>query len=98
MALCQNESETTEAIKEVKALCASTIREAKAHQVTLISEAEAQHATCIRELNPTAPPPLQRQRTAALWLSGRQSPMVPNRPAPSNCHMPRACNVWRWKP
>ena len=49
MALHQNESENTEAIKEAKALCTSTIREAKAHWATLISEAEAWHATCIRE-------------------------------------------------
>ena len=47
--LCQNESETTEAIMEAKALCNSTIREAKAHWTTLIREAEAQHTTCIRE-------------------------------------------------
>ena len=31
MALCQNESETTEAIKEAKTLCACTIREAEVH-------------------------------------------------------------------
>ena len=49
MALLQNESEATEAIKEAKALCDSTIREAKAHWTTLIREAETQHATCIRE-------------------------------------------------
>ena len=49
MALHQNESETTKAIKEAKALCACTIREAEAHQVMLMGEAEAQHATCIRE-------------------------------------------------
>ena len=49
MALHQNESEITEAIKEAKALCASTIREAEAHRGTLISESEAWHATCIRE-------------------------------------------------
>ena len=49
MALHQNESDTTEAIKEAKALCDFTIREAEAHQTTLIREAEAQHATCIRE-------------------------------------------------
>ena len=35
-------------------------------------------------LKSTAPPPLQRQRAAAPQLSGRQSPMVPNRPTPSN--------------
>ena len=49
MALHQNELETTKAIMEAKALCASTIRGTKAHWATLISEAEAQHATCIRQ-------------------------------------------------
>ena len=49
MALCQNESETTGAIKESKTLCAHTTREAEAHQVMLISEAETWHATCIKE-------------------------------------------------
>ena len=49
MALCQNESEVTEAIKEVKALCAHTIRDAEACQAALISKAEVWHATCIKE-------------------------------------------------
>ena len=49
MALCQNESDITKAIKEVKALCAHTIREVEAHWVVLISEAEIWHATCIKE-------------------------------------------------
>ena len=49
MTLCQNESETTEAIKEAKTLCTYTTREAEAHQAMLISEAEAWHATCIKE-------------------------------------------------
>ena len=49
MSLHQNDSETTKAIKEAKALCASTIRGAEAHWATLISEAEGWHATCIRE-------------------------------------------------
>ena len=49
MALCQNNSETTKAIKEARSLCACTIREAEAHQAKLISEAEARYATCIKE-------------------------------------------------
>ena len=40
MALCQTESDVTEAIKEVKALCACTIREAEACWAVLISEAD----------------------------------------------------------
>ena len=34
----------------------------------------------------------------AQWPSGRQSPVVPNRPTLFNSHMPKACNVLRWKP
>ena len=49
MGLCQNESETTESIKETKTLCTHTTREAEANQVMLISKAEAWHATCIKE-------------------------------------------------
>ena len=49
MALCQNESDITKAIKEVKALCAHTIRDVEAHQVVLISKAEILHAICIKE-------------------------------------------------
>ena len=40
MACCQNESEITEAIKAMKALCAWTIMEAEAHHVVLISKAK----------------------------------------------------------
>ena len=40
MALHQIESETTEAIKQVKALCAHTIWDAETHQMALIGEAE----------------------------------------------------------
>ena len=39
MALCQNESEVTEAIKTAKALCGHAIREVEAHHAVLISEA-----------------------------------------------------------
>ena len=50
LALCQNESENTEAIKEVKALCACTIRDAETCLGALISEAKVQYATCIKEV------------------------------------------------
>ena len=49
MAFHQNESETTEAIKEVKALCAHTIWDMKTHWTVLISEAKVHHTTCIKE-------------------------------------------------
>ena len=49
MALCQMESDVTEAIKEAKALCACTIRKVEAYWVALITKAEIQHATCIKE-------------------------------------------------
>ena len=49
MALCQNKSETTKAIKEAKTPCAYAIREAEAHCTMLISEAETWHTTCIKE-------------------------------------------------
>ena len=50
MALCQNESETTKAIKEAKALCAHTIWDAETHQTLLISKAKVWHATLIKEI------------------------------------------------
>ena len=49
MALCQNESEITKAIKEAKAFCAWTIRDAEACWAVLISKAKVWHATCIKE-------------------------------------------------
>ena len=49
MALCQNESEITEAIKAAKALCAWTIRDVEACHVVLISKAKVWHTTCIKE-------------------------------------------------
>ena len=50
MALHQNESKTTEAIKEVKALYACTIWDVETHWTVLISEARVQHATCFKEI------------------------------------------------
>ena len=50
MTLCQAESETTEAIKEAKALCACTIQDAETCQTALMSKANVQHATCIKEI------------------------------------------------
>ena len=49
MALHQNESKTTEAIKEAKALCACTTRDVETCQTVLISKAEVWHAICIKE-------------------------------------------------
>ena len=51
MALYQNELETTEAIKEAKALCAHTIWDAKNHWTALISKAKFWHAACIKEID-----------------------------------------------
>ena len=50
MAIHQNESETTEAIKEAKALCACTIQGVEICWTVLISEAEVWHATHIKEI------------------------------------------------
>ena len=49
MALCQNESEATEAIREAEGFCGSTIREAEACCTTLTRKVEAQHTTHVRE-------------------------------------------------
>ena len=48
MALHQNESETTEAVKEAKALCARTIQDMETCWTVLTSEAEVLHAICIK--------------------------------------------------
>ena len=48
MALHQIESETTEAIKEVRALCAHTIWDVETCWTALISETKVQHATCLK--------------------------------------------------
>ena len=45
MALCQNDSKTTESIKEAKAICTCSIPEAETHCSTAIREAEAQGAS-----------------------------------------------------
>ena len=50
MALCQIELETTEVIKETKALCACTIWDVETCQMALISKAEVWHATCLKEI------------------------------------------------
>ena len=41
MSLCQNDSETTESIKEAKAICAHSTQEAKTLCSTTIKEAKA---------------------------------------------------------
>ena len=50
MAHHQNESETTEAIKEVKALCACTIWDMETNWTVQTSEAKVLHAICIKEI------------------------------------------------
>ena len=49
MALCLNEAEATEAIRDAKAHCGTTIRETEACCTTHIREAKAHHTTHIRE-------------------------------------------------
>ena len=48
MALHQIESETTEAIKEARPLCAHTIWDVETHWMALISEAKVWHTTCLK--------------------------------------------------
>ena len=48
MAFHQNESDTTEAIKEAKVLCTHTIRDVETHWTALISEAKLWHTACIK--------------------------------------------------
>ena len=48
MDLHQIESENTEAIKEVRALCAHTIWDVETHGMALISEAKVQSTTCLK--------------------------------------------------
>ena len=50
MALCQNELETTKAIKDAMALCACTIQDVETCWRVLISDAEVCHATHIKEI------------------------------------------------
>ena len=50
MVLCQNESETSEAIKEVKSLCACNIQDAETCWAVLISEAKVWQAALIKEI------------------------------------------------
>ena len=49
MAICQNMTEATEAIREVKAHCRAAIREVEACSATTIREWEAHCTTTIRE-------------------------------------------------
>ena len=50
MALSQIELETTEAVKEVKALSAHTLWDAETFQMALISKAKVQLTTCLKEI------------------------------------------------
>ena len=53
MALCQNESDITEAIKAPKALSVQTIRDVEAHNVALISKVKVAMPPVSRRLRPT---------------------------------------------
>ena len=50
MALCQNELETTEAVKEVKVLCTCTIWDAETCWTVIVSKAKVWHAAHIKEI------------------------------------------------
>ena len=96
MALHQNESEITEAIKEAKTLCAHTTREAEAHWVMLISEADAQHATCIKEAEANcASITAEVENCCSMVIRKAESQGVKQA---CSSHMLRVCSVLRWKP
>ena len=64
MAFCQNEAQTTEAIREVKAHCGAAIREAQATCATAFREAEttcADHAYTIQQLHSNTMQCLERE-------------------------------------
>ena len=49
MAICQNEAEATEAMREVKTHCGAAIREVEIHCATTVREAEGHCSTTITE-------------------------------------------------
>ena len=95
MALCQNESETNEAIKEAKALCTCTTREAEAYQVMLTNKREVWYAACIKEAKANCVSIIAKVEN---WCSMVIRKADTHGTTPFNSHMPKACNVLRWKP
>ena len=94
MAFHQNESKTTESIKEAKANCDTAIKEAK--------------ATCTHSLKrlkhfaPRPKPPAlsqyRRPKPFAPWPSEMQRPGEPPRLAHFRNHMPSPSCTWKGKP
>ena len=90
VAVHQNESETTEAIKEAKALCAHTIRDMETHWAVLISEAKVWHAACIKEIEDNCAHALAEAENCC---STAISPKVLPKPAQFDNHMPKTFSM-----
>ena len=63
MALCQNESETTESMKEANAICITAVREAKATCAHSIQEAKTLCSMAIKEAKATCAHSIQEAET-----------------------------------
>ena len=87
MSLCQTDSETTESIKEAKAICIRSTQEAK----TLCS-------TTIKEAKATLPTPSRKPKPFAPWLSGTWRPKELPRLTHFTDHMPSPSSAWTDKP
>ena len=98
MTLHQNKLETTEAMKEARTLCACTIREVEVHQVKFISKTEVWHATCTMEAEANCVPTIaEAENCCSVAIRKAESHGI-KQATPFNSHMPRACNILRWKP
>ena len=84
---CQNDSKTTESIKEAKAICTHSIQEAK----TLCS------TTMSRKLRPLVPTPSRKLKPFAPRPLGRQRPREPPRLTHFTEHIPSPPNTWKNK-
>ena len=91
MDLHQNESNTTESIREAKAICNTAIQEAKAACACSIQEAEMHCSTAIKEAKATCP------KHFAPWPSEMQRPSELPRMALFKIHMPSPCYTWKSK-
>ena len=66
MALCQNDLDTTESIKEAKALCTNSIQEAETHCSTATREAEVQQASQAGSIQQSHPKAIQHREEEAI--------------------------------
>ena len=99
MALCQNESEVTKAIKEAKALCVCTIRNAETCWTVLISEAKVQTYSLYQ--GDWGQLCSHLSRGGELLFNSYQGGRVPRHfpsPAQFNNHMPKTFGIWRQRP